>query len=113
MLQKVKPIRDKAYLDFIRNLPCIICGHVGSEAHHEATMGNGTMGGKPGDDRTLPLCYRHHAFGGTARYPGSRHGMGKLAGRSFWGLYDIDPEAWIIRLNSAFQKSMGRAVGQK
>lgn len=113
MLPKVKPIRDRAYLDFIRSLPCMICGKVGVEAHHQAAKGDGTMGGKPGDDRTLPLCIYHHAFGGTEDHRGSVHGLGKTTGRVFWQSYSVDVEAWIVRLNNAFAIVHGRKVGEK
>jgi Protein of unknown function (DUF968) len=113
IFQKVKPIRDKKYLDFIRSLPCLICGAAGSEAHHEAREGHGTMGGKPGDDRTIPLCVNHHAFGGTKKHPGSVHGMGKLTGRKYWEEYGVDIEEWIVRLNLIFSVKFGREVGEK
>jgi hypothetical protein len=113
MIPKEKPIRDRGYLEWVRTLPCLCCGVLGVEAHHQAKTGHGTMGGKPGDDRCLPLCVFHHAFGGTKDHPGSVHGMGSLTGRAFWRHYDVDVEQWILRLNSAFEIASGRKVGDK
>lgn len=54
---KVKPYRDKRYLEWIRSQPCAGCGwpaHLGNiDAHHVETGGTST---KCGDDITVPLC---------------------------------------------------------
>lgn len=115
ILEKKKPIRDKSYLNFIRSLPCLIGGDtcVGVEAHHQVKRHEGTMGGKPCDSRVLALCWRHHSFGGTAKHPGSVHGQARLTGWRFWEAYGIDVEAWITRLNEAYETATGRKIGQK
>lgn len=110
---KVKKIRDRAYLEFVRSLPCIICGKVGVEAHHQAEKGHGTTGGKPGDERVLPVCVYHHSFGGTKQYPGSIHGPGKLTGWSFWEFHGVDIERYMKRIQAAFELVQGRRVGEK
>lgn len=59
---KKPPVKDPAYLDFIRSQPCYICEMRGekqwfekSEAHHTKTKGAGG-----GDDTAIPLCLMHH-----------------------------------------------------
>ena len=83
---KSKPWRSERYRQWIRSLPCLICGtQPAGHAHHEQQEGNGVMGDKCGDDRCLPLCWHHHR---------NRHDKG----RSFWGGADI--EAVIFRIKS-------------
>lgn len=50
---------DKKYLDYIRQMPCKICGYP-AEPHHIRSTGDG-LGQKPDDRRTIPLCRLHHA----------------------------------------------------
>ena len=56
---KVKPLRSKKYLQAVRELPCCICWQ-DSVAHHIVGHGYSKMGGKAGDDMTMPLCHTHH-----------------------------------------------------
>lgn len=49
------PYKSPAYLDYIRSLPCVICGEPNTEAHHVKTRGSGG-----GDTYAVPLCARHH-----------------------------------------------------
>jgi hypothetical protein len=61
MLPKPKRITDKKYLQFIRELLCIICMKPApSEPHHWNEKGQGGMGTKCSDYRTIPLCFDHH-----------------------------------------------------
>lgn len=58
----VKPIRNKAYLNYVGSLPCVCCGaEPAGEAHHviDAGMGGG-MGTKASDLFVFPLCRTHH-----------------------------------------------------
>lgn len=48
--------RDRKYLDFVRSLPCCICG-TKAEAHH---AGRHYTGVKPSDYTAIPLCHPHH-----------------------------------------------------
>ena len=82
----MKREKDAAYLDFIRSLPCIICGdNTSTEAAHirfadrRAAKRPTGMGEKPDDVWTLPLCGRHHR---------EQHSMGE---HSFWNIQGIDP----------------------
>lgn len=77
--------RDNKHLDYIRSLPCCICGdNTSTEAAHLRTsnigIGKDDHGwGKPSDKWVLPLCGRHHR---------EQHTMNEMA---FWESYGIDP----------------------
>jgi hypothetical protein len=53
------PIRNKKHLNFIRSLPCILCG-CNSQAHHLLRVPEKCMGRKSSDSNTIPLCPQHH-----------------------------------------------------
>ena len=55
--EKPKTYRNPGYLEYIRTLPCCVCGRSGVAAHHADTGG---MGIKCNDTRTVPLCHKHH-----------------------------------------------------
>lgn len=57
---KVKKIRDKNHLKFIRSLPCIKCFQAPSQAAHIRLNGGAGIGQKPCDSKTIPLCAMHH-----------------------------------------------------
>ena len=68
MLRQREPRqKDARHLDFIRSLPCCICGdntsteaaHIrsGSDDHGKRPTGGGE---KSSDKWTVPLCNRHH-----------------------------------------------------
>ena len=63
-------MHNKKYLDYIRSLPCEVCGKM-AIAHHEQITGRG-MGTKCSDYETIPLCNDCHRL---------RHNRGKY---SFW-----------------------------
>lgn len=78
--------KSSKYLDFIRSLPCVLCGdNVSVEAAHirfadaRADKRQTGMGEKPDDVWTLPLCGRHHRV---------QHEMNE---RAFWFAKDVDP----------------------
>lgn len=78
--------RDNKRLEFIRGLPCCICGddtsteaaHIrtGSPEHDKPITG---MAEKPNDAWTLPLCNRHHR---------EQHSMNEM---DFWRCHQINP----------------------
>ena len=71
LIPKNKPIRDKRHLDFIRRLVCATClAPAPSEACHIRAGGDGGMGMKPGDNRTIPQCHSCHmeSHTGEKRY---------------------------------------------
>lgn len=56
-LTKIRPARDRDYLDFIRAQPCAMCraeGH--TEPHHLFLPGDGGKARKPSDHQVVPLC---------------------------------------------------------
>jgi len=57
---KVKKIRDKAHLKFIRSLPCVRCFQAPSQAAHIRLGGKAGIGQKPCDSKTIPLCPACH-----------------------------------------------------
>lgn len=66
-MQKIKPIRDRKYLNSYRDASCYACGAcdgtvVGAHIRHGH---GGGMGLKPGDDVTMPLCSKCHALEGA------------------------------------------------
>jgi hypothetical protein len=67
------PPRDEAYLDWIRELPCVACGIEGrSEAAH--TGADAGMSMKASDYSCVPLCSGCHT-----QSPGAYHRVGKRA----------------------------------
>jgi len=77
---------DDRHLDFVRALPCVVCGNdIETEAAHirygdrRAAKGNPGMGAKPDDSWTVPLCGRHHR---------EQHAMNE---KLFWEEHEIDP----------------------
>lgn len=93
--QREPRIKDNKHLDFIRSLPCCICGddtgteaaHIrtGSDAHGKNPTG---MQEKSSDKWALPLCNRHHR---------EQHAMAEL---KFWAKYGIEPFMLAITLKA-------------
>lgn len=88
--------KDARHLDFIRSLPCCICGdNTATEAAHIRTehRGHGKrytgMQEKPSDAWTVPLCNKHHR---------EQHEMNEMI---FWGNYRIDPFMLAITLRAS------------
>lgn len=77
--------RDNKHLDYIRSLPCCICGGIDTEAAHIRTASpefgkrQTGMAEKPSDKWTVPLCNKHHR---------EQHSMEEL---SFWKCHGINP----------------------
>lgn len=86
--------RDNKHLDYIRSLPCCICGGIDTEAAHirSASWAYGKphtgMAEKPSDKWALPLCNRHHR---------EQHSMNELL---FWARHGIDPFMLAITLRA-------------
>lgn len=67
MRQRRPRERDDAHLEYLRQLPCLVCGdNVSVEAAHirftdrRAAKFNPGVGQKPSDFWCVPLCGRHH-----------------------------------------------------
>lgn len=75
---KPRPKRevDAAYLRWVRDLPCVLCGRPAGEAHHLLRGVNRGMGRKADDSEVLPLCDVHHralhADGNETEFMGER-----------------------------------------
>lgn len=54
----MKTFRSKKYLEFVRSLPCCICGAMDTVVPHHTETGGVSMKGS--DAMTIPLCYKHH-----------------------------------------------------
>jgi hypothetical protein len=81
----MKPIRDPAYLKFIRSLPCAVCPRdKGIEAAHVGRRG---LSQKSSDRETIPLCSLHHQ---------EQHRIGL---RQFQASYELDIPALVEALN--------------
>jgi hypothetical protein len=86
---------DTKHLQFVRQLPCIICGSSPSDAAH-IKMGDARVSkpissniGMKADDRfTLPMCRRHHE---------RSH---QVPEREFWEYYHLDPVLLALALFS-------------
>lgn len=53
----VKPVRSKAYLNYVASLDCCGCGQPATEAHHVISAGlGGGMGTKASDLLSFGLC---------------------------------------------------------
>lgn len=87
--------RDEKHLNYIRSLPCCICGGFDTEAAHirTASLENGKshtgMQEKPSDKWALPLCNRHHR---------EQHATGDEL--KFWDFHGINPFLLAISLRS-------------
>jgi hypothetical protein len=94
---KTPRAHSAAHLDFIRQLPCIVCGNnICTEAAHirfsciAANKRKTGMGEKPHDMWVLPVCGDHHR---------AQHGGNEF---KFWQLMGIDPifSAMALWINS-------------
>ena len=81
--------KKPGHLDFIRSLPCLICGQGDVHAAHiragNLALGKRPTGAgeKPSDGWAVPLCGDHHVWG-----PDAQHGRGEMA---WWDEHRIDP----------------------
>lgn len=96
---KPKPIKDPAYLDFIRTKPCICCSawwnfHGQTTPTEAAHVGDRGLGQKCSDREAIPLCERHHRTG-----PLAHHKLGK----KFWAYHSLDRNAIIAQLNKEYE----------
>ena len=89
---------NKAHLDFIRGLPCLICeDNTSTEAahirYHDLTAGKRQTGKgeKPDDGFTVPLCGKHHR---------DQHRVNEAR---WWIIQGIDP----IRVSLSLWKATG------
>ncbi len=88
-LQRRPRVKDGNHLDFIRTLPCLVCGAFPVEAAHirmsseVADKRETGIAEKPDDAFTVPLCAKCHRTG-----PESQHNIGEY---KFWQKCKIPP----------------------
>jgi hypothetical protein len=98
MLNKPYQVRSKRYLDWIREMPCIVClildsTAVGpSEPHHVSNRVHGGVSTKASDYRVVPLCHFHHQ---------QHHNVGK---QTFSRQHNINLEEVITNLNRIWEE---------
>ena len=56
----LRRLRDPAHLKHVASLPCLACGRTPSHAHHLRFIQPRSLGSKPSDEWTVPLCFIHH-----------------------------------------------------
>lgn len=54
---KIKRYESKQYIEFIRELPCCVCGNTEVDAHHAIK----TQGSGGSDLMCIPLCRQEHS----------------------------------------------------
>lgn len=90
--QKEPRVKNERHLNYIRSLPCCICGGIDTEAAHirTASLSHGKRetgrAEKPSDKWALPLCHAHHL---------EQHTMNEM---KFWAIHGIDPFMLAISL---------------
>ena len=88
---KTLPERDSKYINWIKNLPCIICQYPRSDPHHSETGGKGT---KASDYTSIALCHKHHQ---------EVHQIGK---KSFQKKYNISFKEECERLTTIWKETL-------
>ena len=84
LIPKTEYIRDKKHLEFIRQLPCAVCGtNYLIDAAHVRFIAPCGVGLKPGDNNTAPLCRPHHTE--QHQWPTGEE--------AWWEIRNKDPEA--------------------
>jgi hypothetical protein len=82
-----KRVRDPAHLKYVASLPCLVCGRTPSHAHHLRFVQPRSLGSKPSDEWTVPLCPIHHR---------SLHDAGRE--EQWWRVTGVDAKAEAQRL---------------
>jgi hypothetical protein len=104
MVARKKPVRNPAYLRWIRSLPCIVCrSRWQIEAAHTGPHG---LGQKSSDLSAIPLCARHHRTGND-----SYHDLGPS---KFAQVHQLNIREIVARLSgkSRIRIEQGSFVGQ-
>ena len=87
-----KAMKDLAYLQYIREQPCLCCGHIPSDPHHTETGG---LAMKGSDYSCIPLCRLHHQ---------DLHTTGKL---TFAKKYCLSYSDEIVKLRANYEMGEG------
>jgi ERF superfamily len=59
-LSEPRRYRDRAHLEFVASLPCLLCGRQPCDAHHLRFMQARALGRRVSDEFAVPLCRTHH-----------------------------------------------------
>lgn len=87
--------KDKAYLAYIRSLPCLCCDPDEQNSPTEAAhVGERGLSQKCDDRETIPLCAKHHRLSKDSAH---------RAGKHFWKCWEIDKDTILRRLSSAYE----------
>lgn len=104
--EKAKPVKDKSYLEFLHELPCVITGqtqvqaaHLSSEAKEWGHKGRG-KGQRASDRWCLPLSPVAHT---------EQHSGAEMA---FWDRHGINPHALACALYAKWCELDGDAVSE-
>jgi hypothetical protein len=100
----MKPVRQPAYLKWIRTLPCTVCHATRAvEAAHTGPHG---LSQKSSDRSSIPLCARHHRTGNDSYH--------KLGPRKFSEVHHLHVPSIVARLNAKprIRVESGAFVGQ-
>jgi hypothetical protein len=100
----MKPVRNSAYLAWIRTLPCCVCRTTRwIEAAHTGPRG---LGQKSSDTSAIPLCAKHHRTGNDSYH--------KLGPRRFAAVHGLDIAAIVARLSAkpSIRVESGAFVGR-
>ena len=86
----MKPRRDSRYLQWVRTLPCAVCGTARNvEAAHTGAHG---LGQKAPDSTAIPLCVAHHRTANDSYH--------KLGPRKFAEVHKLDIAGIVAELNA-------------
>jgi len=90
---KPTKVRNKAYVNWIRSLPCLITrSERGVDPHHCPKKGHGSTSSKTDDTRCIPLRHDLHV---------ELHQTGK---ETFSRKYELDYEDVVSRLNKIWEE---------
>jgi ERF superfamily len=99
-LSELRRYRDRAHLEFVSSLPCLVCGRRPSDAHHLQFAQPSALGRRVSDEFAVPLCRTHHR---------ALHGRGDEA--AWWTAVQLDP---IIVARQLWKRSrLNEAPGQQ
>ena len=94
--------RSKAYLDIVRQQPCLICRHIGCDPHHlQYVEPKGTF--KASDRYAVPLCRKHH----------ERLHQSLCSEKTWWTLQVVDPLTWADTWYKAWCYQTGKLDKEK
>ncbi|MCE5311024.1 MAG: DUF968 domain-containing protein [Acidobacteriales bacterium] len=100
------PLRNAAYLAWVRSLRCVVCQASSGRSHqveaaHTNVLGPKAMGRKTSDFSAIPLCFWHHQGN-----PDSYHRLGEKA---FAARHGLDLTVVVHTLNELYHNIIARS----